>query len=131
MIEALTQWVDIYYQAMTVGKYKSDGKTSQPKQIVNISMLHFAQSEELCNVFVSLLKLGSQVQSIITNLVEPNSQALPEPQFISVIGITELDTALNQLSSKVLSCFKNIWLFIYKDRPKEVFQAPDKVNLYV
>jgi hypothetical protein len=39
---------------------------------------------------------------------------------ISVIGINELDIALNQLNSKVVNCFKNIWVFIYKQRPKEI-----------
>ena len=51
---------------MSLNKFKNrESKSANQKVSNNVFMLYFTRSEELCDIFVLLLKLGSQVQQTI------------------------------------------------------------------
>ena len=46
-------------------------------------------------------------------------------------GINLIDLALNSLKSKCMHCMKQIWSYLYKEKPKEIFEITEYQNIYV
>jgi hypothetical protein len=46
-------------------------------------------------------------------------------------GINMIDLALNSLKSKSLHCLKQIWSYLYREKPKEIFETSEFTNMYV
>ena len=76
--------------------------------------LWFINNQETCQFFVSVLQINSENKC-----------------FLSMSGINVIDLALNSLKSKSLHCLKQIWSYLYREKPKEVFENTEFKNAYI
>lgn len=81
----------------------------------------FAASEEYGRLFISILKFLIPPQG-------PTGQVFENMILITISGNINYDLLMNEIKSKVLACLKNIWVYLFRKKPKSLFSP---INQYV